>query len=312
MKAYSIISLICFIRIALFSQVGNMGIEVKSNSVIFPSTSIGDKIFMSENLNVNCFRNGDVIFEAKTAAEWINAGKNGLPAWCYYNNNSFLGEKYGKLYNWYAVNDPRGLAPEGWRILDDSDWSILINYLGGEKSASYKMKSTEGWLDGMNGSNESKLNILPSGLRHDIGVFGGISQYGVIWSATSKDLPTALYRFINFPTGSTTRHARDKSHGFSVRCIWSGNKMVNENVINQTKEKNVSIGNIKSNDLSSNVNSVPIGNYKWSTENLSVDQFQNGDKIKGVFNSIQWQQANDNGEPAWCYYNDDPKNGEKY
>ena len=71
---------------------------------------------MSKNLNVSRFRNGEIIFEAKTIEEWEKAGENKTPAWCYYNNNPTNGAKYGKLYNWYAVNDIRALAPKGWHI----------------------------------------------------------------------------------------------------------------------------------------------------------------------------------------------------
>lgn len=69
---------------------------------------IGDQIWMTRNLNVDKFCNGDPIPETKTNEEWIKAGENGKPAWCYYDNDPANGEKYGKLYNWYAVNDPRG------------------------------------------------------------------------------------------------------------------------------------------------------------------------------------------------------------
>ena len=75
---------------------------------------IGDQIWMVENLNVDKFRNGDIIPEAKTNEEWKKANENKQPAWCYYGNDLTYGEKYGKLYNWYAVTDQRGLAPEGY------------------------------------------------------------------------------------------------------------------------------------------------------------------------------------------------------
>ena len=89
------------------------------------SVKIGDQTWMSTNLNVSKFRNGDPIPEIKTEEEWINAGKNKQPAWCYYNNDPSNGSKYGKLYNWWAVKDPRGLAPEGWHIPSSGEFSYL-------------------------------------------------------------------------------------------------------------------------------------------------------------------------------------------
>jgi uncharacterized protein (TIGR02145 family) len=98
---------------------------------------------MVENLNVSTFRNGDPIPEAKTNEEWEKAGKNKQPAWCYYDNDPKNGAKYGKLYNWYAVSDPRGLAPAGWHVPSQEEWEILIKNLQG--TASEKMKTKDGW-----------------------------------------------------------------------------------------------------------------------------------------------------------------------
>lgn len=94
----------------------------------YNSVKIGNQVWMSENLNVSTFRNGDPIPEAKTNEEWDRAGANKQPAWCYYNNDPRNGAKYGKLYNWFAINDPRGLAPEGWHVSNLDDWNILDLY----------------------------------------------------------------------------------------------------------------------------------------------------------------------------------------
>jgi hypothetical protein len=86
---------------------------------------IGNQIWMAENLNVDKFRNGDLIPEAKTDEEWITADENNQPAWCYINNDPATANNFGKLYNWPAVADPRGLAPEGWHIPNDMEWEKL-------------------------------------------------------------------------------------------------------------------------------------------------------------------------------------------
>ena len=77
------------------------------------TVTIATQIWAAANLNVGTFRNGDSIPEARTHQEWAAAGEAGKPAWCYYNNDPANGLRYGKLYNWYAVNDPRELAPAG-------------------------------------------------------------------------------------------------------------------------------------------------------------------------------------------------------
>ena len=117
---------------------------------------IGTQTWMGQNLNVDRFRNGDPIPEAKTNEEWQKAIENKQPAWCYYGNSVANGVKYGKLYNWFAVNDPRGLAPAGWHVPTKDEWFILINYLGGYKIAGTKLKSTSGYISYSTGGAGSK------------------------------------------------------------------------------------------------------------------------------------------------------------
>ena len=119
---------------------------------------IGAQTWTTKNLDVSKFRNGEAIPLAKTNAEWALAGQNQQPAWCYYENKGENGIKYGKLYNWYAVNDPRGLAPSGYHIPTDAEWTILTDYLGGDSMAVRQMKSTSGWnsFDGTKPCNVCK------------------------------------------------------------------------------------------------------------------------------------------------------------
>ena len=109
------------------------------------SIKIGTQTWTTKNLDVATFRNGDGIPQAKTDEEWETAGENKQPAWCYYENNAANGTKYGKLYNWYAVNDARGIAPAGYHIPTDEEQTVLSTFLGGEDVAGKKMKSTSGW-----------------------------------------------------------------------------------------------------------------------------------------------------------------------
>ncbi len=120
----------------------------------YKTVTIGTQVWMKENLNVSTFRNGDPIHEAKTAEEWEAAGEAKQAAWCYYDNDPKNGTKYGKLYNWYAVNDPRGLAPVGWHVPLDKEWTVLEDFLGGSYESGNRnynegnsMKSTNGWND---------------------------------------------------------------------------------------------------------------------------------------------------------------------
>ena len=179
---------------------------------------IGTQTWAKANLNTITFRNGDTIPEAKTNQEWVSAGESGKPAWCWYNNDPKTGLKYGRLYNWYAVNDPRGLAPAGWTLPTDGDWTKLMFYLGGQQMAGKKLKSDSGWIDGNIGSNESGFTGLPGGYRVENGNFLNIGSIGTWWSATESKTQTAVDFYLSL-SGSLGRSSNPKQRGESVRCI---------------------------------------------------------------------------------------------
>ena len=121
----------------------------------YKTVQIGSQVWMAENLNVSHFRNGDVIPEIEDNTAWDQASSDGKPAWCYYADDSVNGRHYHKLYNWYAVSDPRGLAPDGWHVPSTLEFTTLTDYLGGEDIAGGKMKTNLGWDNKGNGTNES-------------------------------------------------------------------------------------------------------------------------------------------------------------
>jgi uncharacterized protein (TIGR02145 family) len=198
------------------------------------TVSIGTQVWMTKNLDVSSFRNGEPIPEARTSEQWADAVKNKQPAWCYYDNDPTNGEKYGKLYNWYAVNDSRGLAPDGWHIPTDAEWTKLSAYLGDEE-VGIKMKSISGWNDNGNGMNTSGYSGLPGGLRIEEGDFFKVGGLGGWWSSTEKDFESfenseyditdfdpkgfAWFRALNDYDGSIFRNRNGKGRGYSVRCL---------------------------------------------------------------------------------------------
>jgi len=190
--------------------------EKKSKDV--GTVTIGTQKWAVANLDVKVFRNGDTIPEAKTNKEWVTAGESGIPAWCYYNNDPAIGQKYGKLYNWYAVNDPRGLAPDGWTLPGDADWSKLVSYLGGQAAAGSKMKSDGRWNEGSNGTNESGFTGFPAGYRVENGTFQNIGSIGIWWSPEENNLLSAIDHYLS-QSSSLGRSNSPKQRGESVRCL---------------------------------------------------------------------------------------------
>ena len=190
--------------------------KVASETTI-EEVKIGKQIWMAKNLDVAHFKNGDPIPEAKTDKEWMNAAKKKQPAWCYYDNDSKNGKKYGKLYNWYAINDQRVLAPEDWHIPSDEEWTKLEDYLGDE--AGNKMKSTSGWDEDGNGTDESGFSGVPGGSRTPFGTFNGLGEFGDWWSSTEGTPGNAWPRGLDCSNGPVGRTTASKAAGFSARCL---------------------------------------------------------------------------------------------
>ena len=180
---------------------------------------IGQQVWQDGNLNVSKFLNGDDIPEAKTDEEWIMAGEVKRPAFCYYNNDPKNGAIYGKLYNWFAVNDPRGLAPNGFHIPSDAEWTILTDYLGGQEIAGTKMKSNSGWEKYGKGTNQSGFSGLPGGSRYGVVAFSFIECFGFWWSSSEYGADGAWSRDVNCYNGDAGGGGNYKSYGFSVRCL---------------------------------------------------------------------------------------------
>ncbi len=177
---------------------------------------IGTQTWTTKNLDVTKYRNGDAIPQVQDKNAWAKL-KTG--AWCYYENKTANGTTYGKLYNWFAVNDTRGLAPKGYHIPTDAEWAILTDYLGGDSIAGAKIKSTSGWEENGNGSNTSGFAGLPGGCRFNLGYFSFIGGYGSWWSSSEGDAANAWYRDLSSSDGTVDGDNDDKHSGFSVRCL---------------------------------------------------------------------------------------------
>ena len=224
MKQYLIVLATCLLGFYSFAQQHGSVLD-SVNGRVYKTVKIGEQVWMTENFDGTKFQNGDIIPHARTAEEWKKAGENGQPAWCYYLNDPANGAKYGKLYNWYAVNDPRGLAPDGWDIPSDDEWTILTDYLGGAGTAGTKMKSKQGWFVerapqffNANGTNSSGFSGAPGGHRPHV-TFFSINSYAEWWSSTEYDTGSVWVRGLPYDYGEVHRHFRNKEGGLSVRCV---------------------------------------------------------------------------------------------
>lgn len=152
------------------------GVETELNDIsTYPTTEIQGQTWLARNLAVTTFSNGDTIFHAETDEEWVNAGDNNKPAWMYfdYGYPHYKSDYQVKFYNWHAVNDERGLAPEGWRVPTNDDWKELLKHFIISKEKVKELASTTSWEDEGKGNNKSRFNAKAYGI---CGAFGGCAN----------------------------------------------------------------------------------------------------------------------------------------
>jgi uncharacterized protein (TIGR02145 family) len=185
---------------------------------IQPWVQIGDQKWQRRNLDVSTYRNGDIIPYVADAT-WLSLTTG---AWCWYNNDPELGKIYGKLYNWHAVNDSRGLAPTGWHIPAYSELQQLSTFLGASGGGALKQTGTTYWDSPNTGAtNSTKFNALPAGQRDASAgapsLYKGFQTH--YWSSTSIDASNAYFITLTANSAGIQNTGSGKVYGFSVRCI---------------------------------------------------------------------------------------------
>jgi uncharacterized protein (TIGR02145 family) len=187
---------------------------------VYRTVKIGNQVWMGENLRVTRYNNGDPIKNLKEKAEWANNLTEG--AWCHYGNSSFLDTTYGKLYNWYAISDSRGIAPKGWHVATAEDFKTLIDSTGGIDSAGTHLKEASlFWQQPNIATNKSKFSARPGGSRVDYGDFEWytINRQGIFWSLSPYDNYRALVLVLFNDQTKVIMGPANVRFGYSVRCV---------------------------------------------------------------------------------------------
>ena len=169
----------------------------------YPAVQIAGLWWMQENLSLTRYQNGDSIPDGTADhPAWVQLSTG---AWAYPDSQAALRRSFGLLYNWYAVNDPRGLCPTGWRLPTHDEWTALTNALGGETKAGTVLKASQGWL--------------PAGFRGSDGTYGGLGAYAYWWSSTASGINGAWGRFVDGTQSGIFMMDGYKRSAFSVRCV---------------------------------------------------------------------------------------------
>ena len=186
---------------------------------VYQAVTIGTQTWMASNLRVTHFRNGESITNLTADADWAGAT---FGAWCDYSNLANNGTKYGHLYNWYAVLDVRNIAPVGWHVATDAEWTTLTTYLGGESVAGSKLKET-GTLNWTSpntaATNETGFSALPGGGRLGLGKFSDLNFYAYWWCYAQSGVVDASPRYMSYNFGYVDKYPITHSIGLSVRCV---------------------------------------------------------------------------------------------
>jgi len=222
MKKVTFLSLVGLIAMVISSCEKDKitGIMTDQDGNEYKTINIGTQTWMAENLRTTKYRDGSSIPLITEAVEWtsLNTG-----AYCNYGNtnDSDTIVTYGNLYNWFAVSDSRNLAPVGWHVPNDSDWTTLINYLGGSEIAGNKLKEIGivHWASpNSKATNETGFTALPGGFRNEYGNFMEIGYSGYWWSFTDAvDDGRDRIMFSDHPWVSDW--FAPKVNGLSVRCV---------------------------------------------------------------------------------------------
>ena len=185
---------------------------------VYLTVTIGDQIWMKENLRTSTYKDGTPIVEVADSATWVNLTSG---AYCWYNNDSANNEiPYGKLYNWYTVETDK-LCPSGWHVATNAEWNALITFLGGASVAGEKLKEAgiTHWNTNSGATNSSGFTALPN-FRNNFAVFHPEpGKHGLIWTATSFDADNAYQVRMDTYDNETENYGDPKKSGYYVRCI---------------------------------------------------------------------------------------------
>jgi uncharacterized protein (TIGR02145 family) len=242
--------------------------------------TIGTQKWTGCNANTKFYNNGDPIPYVTDPTTWASLTTG---AWCYYNNDPASEATYGVLYNWYAAVDPRGIAPSGYRVPTQTDWTTLTTFLGGTTVAGGKMKETGlcHWSSpNTDATNFSLFTALPGGDRLNTGSFNGIYNYGWWWSSTQSSSTLAWLLRLDSINDNATVGFSDKLTGTALRFI----------------------ENLPCSD-------VNINGQIWTGCNLDVSTYNNGDPIPYEPNATNWSNLTTG---AWCWFANNSANGIVY
>lgn len=217
---------------------------------IYRTVRIGNQIWMAENLKVSTYKNGEPISNPQDNTAWSSANSSETGAWVHYNNSDANESIRGKMYNWHAVADERGLCPVGWEVPTDDDVQEMEAHLGmptnqlaatsfdrgSNEAIGDKLRSTDFWANPNEGAdNSTGFSFRSTGIRFAGGLFQDLPEWGAFW--TSSDTDNGAYRrVLRFDEDGVNRNAANRGIGIAIRCIKADNDEIKGVLINEENE----------------------------------------------------------------------------
>lgn len=237
MKNFLIIPGLILLTILLHScrkmEVDNTVKDIDGN--IYSTVTIGEQVWMSENLRTTRYSNGDYIGTTSVSTLDISSETEPKYQWAYDGKEKNI-SSYGRLYTWYAIKDDRNICPTGWHIPSYNEWMTLSDYLtnnsygfeGNGNDIAKSLAAQSGWVtvstagiagNDLTSNNTSGFGALPGGYRQSNGTFYSFGMGGYWWSLNETSTMFASNRYIRFGGKSFNRGSNNKAFGFSVRCL---------------------------------------------------------------------------------------------
>jgi uncharacterized protein (TIGR02145 family) len=219
-KIIKLLFLLCLNMSVLAQSAGTIK-DAEGNE--YKTVQIGDQVWMAENLRTSVFGNGDSIPNVKSKEKWVDLTSG---AWVYYQNNPNFNPTFGKLYNWYVIEDERGICPAGFHVPTNEEWNALGAFLvdqGYTNEEGVILKAKQGWNDhetlSGNGEDKYQFGALPGGNRNLNGTFSKMGINGYWWSASVNNIVNAWCRYLYNSSSSILCYDDFKNYGFSIRCV---------------------------------------------------------------------------------------------
>ena len=280
----------------------------------YSTVLIDNRCWFAENLRNEGYSNGDPIPAELSDDEWnatisgaVAVHGEGETSCTSYSqgfdacNSELALSEYGRLYNWYAVIDDRGLCPSNWHVPSDIEWTVLVNFLGGDELAGGQMKSATGWSEDGNGTNLSGFSGLPGGFR-----ISNFSNYAGYWWSSSSDDSNAWYRSLVSTGDQVNRGEFNQKNGFSVRCIENTAENMGCTDVEGCNYDELAVFDDGSCEYDSCVEvpcgsplhyngydyaTVLIGEQCWLAENLRTDHYRDGEPIEANLSNGEWANS---------------------